>query len=174
MKNLTDYIKLVKVDVSDILQMVLHIPEDMWKTAKVNNDSPMLDTHVRDTDEFNIEQDHPLDGPSFNLLQKHVSNYCNEFGLSVSIDDGYRILRYNVGQKYVTHYDTSFKQQRDLSVVLLLNDDYEGGELVFPELGITVNPKEHNLILFPSYFMYKHEVKPVISGTRYSLVTWLH
>ena len=59
-------------------------------------------------------------------------------------------------------------------IVGYLNDDYEGGELVFPELGITVNPKEHNLILFPSYFMYKHEVKPVISGTRYSLVTWLH
>ena len=58
---------------------------------------------------------------------------------------------------------------RKLSVVLLLNDDYEGGELEIWEKGFVPKGKG-NLFVFPSYLL--HRVTPVTEGIRKSLVLW--
>jgi predicted 2-oxoglutarate/Fe(II)-dependent dioxygenase YbiX len=52
-----------------------------------------------------------------------------------------------------------------------LNDDYEGGELVFWE-SETIKLKAGSIMIFPSNFMYPHKVMPVTKGTRYSYVSW--
>ena len=54
-----------------------------------------------------------------------------------------------------------------------LNDDYEGGELHFDKLGLTIKPKAGDLYLFPSSYVYSHAAMPVTSGTKYSVVTML-
>ena len=59
---------------------------------------------------------------------------------------------------------------RKLSMSIILNDDFEGGDLEFhaeknqPEL-----PKG-SVIIFPSFI--EHRVAPLTKGTRYSLVVW--
>jgi predicted 2-oxoglutarate/Fe(II)-dependent dioxygenase YbiX len=58
-----------------------------------------------------------------------------------------------------------------LSVICLLNDDYEGGELVFFEDKI-LTPSQGDVIIFPSNFLFPHEVKPITKGLRYSVVSW--
>ena len=58
-----------------------------------------------------------------------------------------------------------------VSALLFLNDDYVGGEFVVS--GRIYNTKKGSAILFPSNFMYPHEVKTVMEGTRYSIVSWL-
>ena len=35
------------------------------------------------------------------------------------------------------------------------------------------NPQRGDLVIFPSSFTYPHEVLPVKSGTRYSIITWV-
>ena len=62
---------------------------------------------------------------------------------------------------------------RDLSTVIFLNDDFEGGEFVFPELKVRIRPEPGLLIAFPSSEFYLHGVEPVISGTRYAMVNWM-
>ena len=57
------------------------------------------------------------------------------------------------------------------SVLLFLNDDYEGGEFVVSELQLNI--KKGDAIIFPSNFMFPHEVKEVKSGTRWSIISWL-
>ena len=32
--------------------------------------------------------------------------------------------------------------------------------------------KKGDILIFPSVFLFPHEVKPITSGTRYSFVTW--
>ena len=66
---------------------------------------------------------------------------------------------------------------RKMSMTVLLNDDYEGGEFQFAvcEKGrIEVIPVEEKstgtIIVFPSTM--EHRVTPVTKGTRYSLVAW--
>jgi predicted 2-oxoglutarate/Fe(II)-dependent dioxygenase YbiX len=58
-----------------------------------------------------------------------------------------------------------------LSVICLLNDDYDGGELVFFEDKI-FTPSQGDVIIFPSNFLFPHEVKSITKGTRYSAVSW--
>lgn len=53
--------------------------------------------------------------------------------------------------------------------LLYLNDDYRGGQLNFRDHPITISPPEGLLITFPGGFSNIHEVKKVLSGTRYTL-----
>ena len=52
---------------------------------------------------------------------------------------------------------------------LYLNDDFEGGELFFPNLDISIKPKARQLIIFPGGNEYVHGVKTVTKGARYVL-----
>ena len=82
--------------------------------------------------------------------------------------------------RYGWHHDVDFKNplphHRKLSVTIQLSDpsEYEGGEFEF-ENGIDKLPddvkEKGTVLIFPSF--YKHQVKPVTSGTRHSLVTWV-
>lgn len=57
-----------------------------------------------------------------------------------------------------------------LSLVGLLNDDFEGGEFCFYDEAIDL--KKGDLLLFPSIFLYPHHVKKVTKGVRHSFVMW--
>ena len=61
---------------------------------------------------------------------------------------------------------------RKLSMSVLLNDDFDGGEFEYQidTKSLTVKLKKGDVLVFPSYFL--HRVKPVTMGTRYSLVAW--
>jgi predicted 2-oxoglutarate/Fe(II)-dependent dioxygenase YbiX len=73
------------------------------------------------------------------------------------------------------HIQSLFDGQRKgiptITVLGSLNNDYEGGELVL--CGENYELKTGDVILFPSNFLYPHEVKPVKSGVRYSFVSWV-
>ena len=63
---------------------------------------------------------------------------------------------------------------RLLSMSIILNTDYKGGELTFSDSQTEFTPKnlrEGSAIVFPCDIA--HCVKGVESGTRYSLVSWL-
>lgn len=90
-----------------------------------------------------------------------------------------RFNRYEVGTQMKGHcdhihslFDGTRKGVPILSVLGALNDDYEGGELLFWG-GERVELKAGSVMLFPSNFMYPHEVKEVTRGTRYSFVSWV-
>jgi predicted 2-oxoglutarate/Fe(II)-dependent dioxygenase YbiX len=54
-----------------------------------------------------------------------------------------------------------------ISAVIYLNDDYTGGELLFPEIegGYSYVPEKYEIVHFPTKFL--HEVDVVRSGKRY-------
>jgi predicted 2-oxoglutarate/Fe(II)-dependent dioxygenase YbiX len=86
----------------------------------------------------------------------------------------YQALKYRTGEEYKPHYDGGTESGRAISAVIYLNDDYEGGHIEFPNFKIKLKPQKGMLILFPSNFAYRHIAHPVTSGTKYSLVTWIH
>lgn len=55
----------------------------------------------------------------------------------------------------------------DIAGLFYLNDDYEGGELYFPEQGIQFKPKRGAAYFFPGDMNYIHGVTKVESGIRY-------
>jgi predicted 2-oxoglutarate/Fe(II)-dependent dioxygenase YbiX len=58
-----------------------------------------------------------------------------------------------------------------LSLVGVLNDEYEGGELTFFD-DYKLDLKQGDVVVFPSCFLYPHKVNEITKGTRYSLVSW--
>lgn len=88
------------------------------------------------------------------------------------------ILKYQETGHYKYHVDHHASIPRTFSIIVLLNDDYEGGELVFTYPGnldkeeLIVKPKAGKVIVWPSNFLYPHKVKPIIKGTRFSIVSW--
>jgi predicted 2-oxoglutarate/Fe(II)-dependent dioxygenase YbiX len=106
-------------------------------------------------------------------LLEVVKRYSEEFSeFCPSIDTGYDLLRYETGQFYKQHTDSFLQQQRSISCSVCINDDYSGGEFAFFDREIVVKGKKGSVIVFPSNFMYPHEIMPVTSGVRYSIITW--
>jgi len=66
--------------------------------------------------------------------------------------------------------DTEYSHAQ-LTIIIMLNDDYEGGEFV---IGDKVFEGESGAaIVFPSGFMYPHKVNTVRNGERWSCAAWL-
>lgn len=86
------------------------------------------------------------------------------------------ILKYENKGFYKWHVDHFTHVPRTLSCILLLNNDYEGGNLCFSNPDESeewsVETKPGRLIIWPSNFLYPHTVKPVTRGVRYSVVGW--
>tara|TARA_Y100001951_G_C11181429_1_gene206171 strand:+ start:53 stop:649 length:597 start_codon:yes stop_codon:yes gene_type:complete len=90
-----------------------------------------------------------------------------------------KFIRYFPGQTMQNHcdhihslFDGKKKGVPVLSIIGLLNDDYEGGELIL--LGEKkINTKKGDLVMFPSNFLYPHKIDPVTKGVRYSYVSWI-
>ena len=90
-----------------------------------------------------------------------------------------RFNRYSEGQSMAKHndhihsiFDGQIKGIPVLSIVGVLNDDYQGGEFIMFD-DHEIKFKAGDVLLFPSIFLYPHLVKPVTKGTRYSLVSWV-
>jgi hypothetical protein len=56
---------------------------------------------------------------------------------------------------------------REISSIFYWNENYAGGEIVFPNQNKTIKPSSGMLILFASTSDFPHKVLPVKSGIRY-------
>src|SRR5262249_31098415 len=133
---------------------------------------------------FATAQIHAVLAPS---ITKAVQNYSKKFAVNstyrtqsiVTRFSYVRFNRYSVGQGMAIHYDHihslfdgSQKGIPVLSFVGNLNEDYEGGDLVFFNGKHPVALKTGDICMFPSCFMYPHHVQEVKRGTRYSFAAW--
>jgi hypothetical protein len=62
---------------------------------------------------------------------------------------------------------------RHFASVVYLNDDYGGGAIHFPELGIELRPPVRTLLVFPGTLDYLHGVRAVTQGMRHTLASFL-
>jgi predicted 2-oxoglutarate/Fe(II)-dependent dioxygenase YbiX len=114
-----------------------------------------------------------LDDDLFQCASKAIQSYNQKFDdARIEQDSGYELLRYETGQFYTTHTDSFREAPRAVSCSFSLNDNYEGGEFAFFNREIKIKIPKGSALMFPSNFMYPHEVMPVTHGTRFSIVTW--
>ena len=80
------------------------------------------------------------------------------------------LLKYGPGGKYDVHTDNSTYTSRTLSVIMNMNDTYEGGDLIFTdqkENEITrYKLGKGSIIFFPSNFIYPYSIQPITKGKR--------
>ena len=156
---------------------------DPDKTNATGQTSWIVDKQTRDT------QIVPMGNlfPKIEQLLRHaVKEIINPFyQCEVHSSEIPQVLSYGIGGHYKPHIDGESiwvtprgekiwkkSTDRDISMVFYLNDDFEGGDFVFPELKVRVRPEPGMMVCFPSNHQYVHGVEPVTRGKRYSIVTW--
>ena len=89
----------------------------------------------------------------------------------------FRLNKYDVGGYMSRHCDNIHHSHGQTfgypqaSVLLFLNDNFKGGEFLVSEEQPKIKTGE--ALIFPSNFMFPHEVKEITQGTRWSIVSWL-
>jgi predicted 2-oxoglutarate/Fe(II)-dependent dioxygenase YbiX len=184
MKNINDYIVTFDNIITDVLCDAIlseFSNEKEWQKTEVGEGR--VDNKIRTAETVVLSYPHVIEkNPKVRAkLDKYVfasaglaiKKYNGKFdNCKIQEDSGYELLRYKEGQFYTQHTDSFKARPRAVSCSFILNDDYEGGEFAFFDREIKYKPKKGSCIMFPSNFMYPHEIMPVTSGTRYSIITW--
>ena len=92
------------------------------------------------------------------------------------------VLKYRAGGEYKAHADSEHwdvaaqrwirSMDRDYSMLLYINGDFEGGGLYFRNFDVRLAPAPGMLVVFPSDHRYVHTAEPVTRGERYAIVCW--
>lgn len=176
--DLRDYIQEYTLDIPDtFIQDVLKEYKDDIKLAKILGGEA---THIRNCKEINLSLNRVNDNRKmidkllFTEINKAFLLYVSDKKITTTNDTGYNFLIYEEGGFYKEHVDDYAKEyfRRRVSAVLFLNDDFEGGELVFFNKSHVITPKKNKIVFFPSLYMFPHQVLPITKGIRYSIVTW--
>lgn len=92
------------------------------------------------------------------------------------------LLKYVSGGRYDAHADNEYWDQgrrrwvrsmdRDFSLLIYLNEDFEGGGLYFSNFDLRLRPEPGMLVAFPSDHRFQHAAEPLLDGERYVVVSW--
>lgn len=103
-------------------------------------------------------------------------------GTDVLQGEPLHVLRYRPGQQYRPHLDglTGVLNQRILTVLVYLNDGYAGGATAFPKLGISVEARAGDALIFANTDaqgradpLTEHAGTPVVSGEKWVATRWI-
>ena len=189
MDHVDDYImvqNLIPIQLCRSLIRESSLPEKKWSQHAWYNygreDLNSMPTKELDVMNSTVEQFQSLG----KYLGKAIQNYQQKYSVSLKEKAGkhwithisqIRFNRYKAGTKMRSHYDHihslfdgKLKGIPVISIVGLLNDNYQGGQ--FMCRGNEIKLARGDILLFPSNFMYPHEVKEITKGLRYSFVSW--
>jgi PKHD-type hydroxylase len=182
---------------------IKNLMKDKWEESLVNTKKgitteerktgeksiPGIDKNERRSDVIWIE-----DQWIYDTIWPYMNEANEQAGWKYDIRaaESMQITRYKKGEFYYFHKDgkgdhlSTYDQPnnefmhghvRKLSMTILLNEDFGGGEFQFATYNqkkCEINTPEFNktgmIIVFPSDM--EHRVAPVTKGIRYSLVTW--
>ena len=105
-----------------------------------------------------------------------VNEYCKEYPFAKPNLKGREdpnVLKY-VGGGFLPEHQDHGVSSRALTVLVYLNDDYEGGDISLPHCGVTLKPPAGSVLMFPSNFIYSHTISEMKSGVRYAIPAWFH
>lgn len=143
-----------------------------WQAWNASGDSPYQFGYQKRFNN-NIENEELPEIKEINRILKNAilnasNNYAKEYNIDIGILMPLSISKYSTGKSMGPHVDDyNNGDDPNISVVLYLNDDYEGGEINFPKQDVTIKPEAGSIVIFPSVEPYYHQSMPVVSGIKY-------
>jgi hypothetical protein len=98
--------------------------------------------------------------------------HCILSASSVELAEVFECYRYSSGAAVAAHADSPTRIGKELSVMTLvvyLNENFEGGQTIFPEIGLEVQPRNGSGLVFNHGLI--HAGSEVRRGTKYILRT---
>jgi hypothetical protein len=117
-----------------------------------------------------------------NIITDSVSKCIENYIKETNSESGYlpniiNIRKYDTEAYMGPHIDTEDGEDRAkpyISLVFYLNDNYNGGEINFPNQDVSLKPKAGSIIIFPSIDPYYHDPRPVSNGIKYMIPLFFH
>ena len=186
MNKVSDYIFVTNAIPKDLCESLIdECNKKDWKKHTWNDyaagTSSSEPTKELDVMSCTQEQQDKITPHLVKALEDYQIKYSTEgektYGPWLSKFSPIRFNKYVIGTTMRKHYDHihslfdgKMKGVPIISIVAQLNEDYEGAE--FYCRGKEIKLKTGDILLFPSNFMYPHEVKETKKGVRYSFVSW--
>ena len=120
----------------------------------------------------------------FKIIEWIINKLKQEYNITCSGDSGYYLrkiygpTKLHIDGIKINPIDNRYlpiKKIRNASVIICLNDDYEGGQFYFPLQNYKIKLKKGQIIVFPPYWTHPHMVyEPIKNTYRYTINTWLY
>lgn len=150
---------LTTQELSDVFLIIQKTPEEAWFDGRTKDNDGAVDFWFGKNlffkertvfDSINEKMRNLLDSYSYYPPSMHLQRYKKDDFIKHHADQWIPDLPYYIGYGFCLYY----------------NDDYQGGELDYPELEITIKPKANSLYVHGGHVV--HGSLPVLSdATRY-------
>jgi hypothetical protein len=186
-QNLQDYVKIYHdhVDLSLCRKAVKNLKKINWQQHQFyqyGRDSLVSYDRELDVSYDLVPEKAEIDQLVWTAIKQYIIDDFKDFTEWFDGWNGYTEIRFNRYRRdtqmkiHCDHIRSIFDGQRKgipmLTVLGALNDDYEGGELyMFRDHRIQL--PAGSVCVFPSCFLFPHQVNPVTRGVRYSYVSWV-
>jgi hypothetical protein len=153
-----------------------------WGGAQVTN-SAEVDIRARNAKDFKFNsvglgprneensELYDIHEQIFKAVKMCVDDYGSYWGVGMNSYEAFNFVKYEgPGTHFKIHADHGPTYVTTVSIVVYLNDDYEGGELWFPRFDLSLKPLAGDIAVFPSTYIYEHASQDMINGTKYSVV----
>jgi prolyl 4-hydroxylase len=127
------------------------------------------------------------------IIQNIIKRVCNIVNYSFENSEDLQVVKYNSGGYYHEHYDSCCEESEEctdffkrggnrvVTMIIYLNDNFEGGETTFVNLNKDFKPSKYSGILFYSldksfekcHKFGLHRGSPIISGEKYIANIWI-
>lgn len=136
----------------------------------------IIDKQIRDSKKIELSI---TNGVATTLIGMGIQLNNDIWKFNVTHSNQSDFLKYDSNGHFASHIDIITSQLgshhdcRKITCLLILNDNFEGGKFYLQDGKEKIYPRQEvgDVIFFPSFLL--HGVEPVITGTRYSVVTWL-
>ena len=123
-----------------------------------------------------------IDNLLFNVIKKLISHLKKENKIPIldnmKGDTGYQFSKiYGESIPFFDGLHESIKdtKERFLSIIICLNDAYEGGEICFPLQNRIIKMKKGDILVYPPYWTHPHYFNDLLNKTyMYTMNTWLY
>lgn len=186
--NILDFVRVYKNIISEEKSKFI-IEESKgftWDTHRWSNYTKIVDSPTPNEDFQRVALIKPDTFKVKLLLNQHINqvlslyshetgNRCETIGLSPI-----NLNKYDANTRMFSHhdhihsiFDGTAKGIPILTVLGLLHSDFKGGEFTICNDHVP-DYQCGDIIVFPSVFLYPHEVKTITAGERYSFVSWAY
>jgi hypothetical protein len=138
--------------------------------------------NINDIKETEIKD--KFDNSIYKIINYIINYLNNEYNIICSGDSGYclrkihgptRLHKDGINIEPIDNRYIPIKKIRTMSIIIALNDDYDGGEFYFPIQDFKIKLKKGQIIVFPPYWTHPHMVDTPENETyRYTINTWLY
>lgn len=150
-------------------------PSAIRATETTDDESEKVDRVRRSSDSIVI------DFGAFAFIDAVYEKITRLIGCEISQLEPMQVVRYGPGDRFQPHHDADDTLRRRKTVLVYLNDRFDGGYTYFPMIETAIQPLTGAALIFDNIDLAGelipeslHESTPIQSGVKYVCNVWVH